>query len=127
MLTWWPIYPRFFRELFEQAFTVGLANPVTGRVPEGIWRRALNRLGDCVSRCRCTASVFYDPDDPGVRCWNCGQVPIRPPLLQRNVGPDDWVMTPAGESAVTVPSRRRLGVRTMVIDFGSVKGQISVD
>jgi hypothetical protein len=26
-----------------------------------------------------------------------------------------------------VPSRRRLGVRTMVIDFGSVKGRISVD
>src|SRR6516165_11266501 len=66
----------------EQAFTVGLTNPVTGRVPEGIWRRSLNRLGDCVSRCRCTASVFYDPDDPGLRCWNCGQVPIRPPLLQ---------------------------------------------
>jgi hypothetical protein len=171
MLTWWQIYPRFFRELFEQAFTVGLTNPITGRVPEGIWRRALNRLGDCASRCRCTASVFYDPDDPGLRCWNCGQVPIRPPLLQlpggtlvlsdgasitshhlhrdrnhgtvigmveahptkpgevvlRNVGPDAWVMTPEGESAVTVPSRRRLGVRTMVIDFGSVKGRISVD
>ena len=171
MLTWWPIYPRFFRELFEQAFTVGLTNPITGRVPEGIWRRALNRLGDCVSRCRCTASVFYDPDNPGLRCWNCGQVPIRPPLLQlpggtvvlsdgasitshhlhrdrnhgtvvgmveahptkpgevvlRNVGPDDWVMTPEGETAVTVPSRRRLAVRTMVIDFGSVKGRISVD
>jgi hypothetical protein len=36
-------------------------------------------------------------------------------------------MTPEGESAVTVASRRRLGVRTMVIDFGSVKGRISVD
>jgi eukaryotic-like serine/threonine-protein kinase len=82
MLTWWPIYPRFFRELFEQAFTVGLSNPITGRVPEGIWRRALNRLGDCASRCQCTASLFYDPDDPGLRCWNCVAVPTRPPLLQ---------------------------------------------
>ena len=144
---------------------------MTGRVPEGIWRRALNRLGDSVSRCQCTASVFYDPDDPGLRCWNCVEVPIRPPLLQlpggtvvltdgasitshhlhrdrnhdtvvgmvqahptkpgevvlRNVGPDNWVMTPEGESAITVPSKRRLGVRTMVIDFGSVKGRISVD
>jgi hypothetical protein len=36
-------------------------------------------------------------------------------------------MTPEGESAVTVSSRRRLGVRTMVIDFGSVMGRISVD
>jgi hypothetical protein len=25
MLTWWPIYPRFFRALFEQAFTAGLS------------------------------------------------------------------------------------------------------
>jgi hypothetical protein len=48
-------------------------------------------------------------------------------VVLRNVGPDAWVMTPEGESAVTVPSRRRLGVRTMVIDFGSVKGRISVD
>ncbi|HJY69255.1 MAG TPA: hypothetical protein VJ254_21245, partial [Streptosporangiaceae bacterium] len=48
-------------------------------------------------------------------------------VVLRNVGPDDWVMTPEGESAVPVPSRRRLGVRTMVIDFGSVKGRISVD
>jgi hypothetical protein len=34
---------------------------------------------------------------------------------------------PEGESAITVPSKRRLGVRTMVIDFGRVKGRISVD
>jgi len=171
MLTWWPIYPRFFQELFEQAFTVGLSNPITGRVPEGIWRRALHRLGDSVSRCQCTASLFYDPDDPGLRCWNCVEVPVRPPLLQlpggtvvladganitshhlhrdrnhdtviglveahptkpgevvlRNVGPDNWVMMPEGESAIAVPSKRRLGVRTMVIDFGSVQGRISVD
>jgi sarcosine oxidase gamma subunit len=48
-------------------------------------------------------------------------------VVLRNVGPDDWVMTPEGESAVTVPSCRRLGVRTMVVDFGSVMGRISVD
>jgi hypothetical protein len=48
-------------------------------------------------------------------------------VVLRNVGPDNWVMTPEGESAITVPSTRRLGVRTMVIDFGSAKGRISVD
>ena len=48
-------------------------------------------------------------------------------VVLRNVGPDNWVMTPEGESAITVASKRRLGVRTMVIDFGSVKGRISVD
>jgi hypothetical protein len=45
----------------------------------------------------------------------------------RNVGPDNWVMMPEGESAIAVPSKRRLGVRTMVIDFGAVQGRISVD
>lgn len=53
--------------------------PLEGRT---VWMvRALNRLGDSVSRCQCTASVFYDPDDPGRRCWNCVDVPTRPPLL----------------------------------------------
>lgn len=47
--------------------------------------------------------------------------------MLRNVGPDNWVMMPEGESAIAVPSKRRLGVRTMVIDFGSVQGRISVD
>jgi hypothetical protein len=49
------------------------------------------------------------------------------PVLVGNVGPDNWVMMPEGESAIAVPSKRRLGVRTMVIDFGSVQGRISVD
>jgi hypothetical protein len=32
-----------------------------------------------------------------------------------------------GEPVVTLPCRRRLGVRTMVINVGLVKGRISVD
>jgi len=80
---WWRLYPRFFRAVFERAFTSGLRDPTgLGRVTEGVWRRALVRLSDCVSVCRCNASVFYDPDDPGLRCWNCNQVPPRPPLLE---------------------------------------------
>src|SRR5215472_2827823 len=46
MRTWWPIYPRFFRAVFEQAFTAGLLDTTgTSRVTEGVWRRALLRLG----------------------------------------------------------------------------------
>ncbi len=170
MLTWWPIYPRFFRELFEQSFTAGLVNPVSGRVPEGIWRQELNRLADCVSACACGAAVFFDPADPGLRCWHCGQVPARPPLLQlpgaalvlspgtgvtsdhlhqdgdrdrvigmveahpadpaavvlRNIGQDSWTITPDGGSAIIVPPSRRLGVRNMIIEFGAVRGRITV-
>ena len=76
---WWRLYPRFFRAVFERAFTCGLRDPSgLGRVAEGVWRRALVRLADCVSVCPCQASVFFDPDDPGLRCWNCNQVPPRP-------------------------------------------------
>ena len=80
---WWRLYPKFFRSVFERAFTSGLRDPSgLGRVAEGVWRRALIRLADCVSVCECQASVFFDPDDPGLRCWNCNRVPPRPPLLE---------------------------------------------
>jgi len=80
---WWRLYPKFFRAVFERAFTSGLNEPSgIGRVAEGVWRRALVRLADCVSVCSCQASVFYDPDDPGLRCWNCNQIPPRPMLLE---------------------------------------------
>ena len=80
---WWRLYPRFFRAVFEGAFSSGLRDPSgLGRVAEGVWRRALVRLGDCVSVCSCQASVFFDPDDRGLRCWNCNQVPPRPQLFE---------------------------------------------
>ena len=170
MLVWWHLYPGFFRALFERAFTEGLSSPVSGRVTEGEWRRALLRLGDCVSVCTCTASLLYDPDDPCLRCWNCGRVPPRPPRLElpgcavvlsegasitsqhlyrdrrydtviavvephparpgdvvlRNVGSSSWTVSPDGERPVTVPPTRRLGVRPMSIDFGSVAGRVKM-
>ena len=48
-------------------------------------------------------------------------------VVLRNVSQDDWTMTPDGEAAVTVPPQRRLGVRTMVIDFGPARGRIYTD
>jgi eukaryotic-like serine/threonine-protein kinase len=83
MLVWWPIYPAFFRALFDKAFTGGLHNTTgSGRVAEGEWRRALGRLADSVSSCGCQASVFHDPANPVPRCWHCGQVPPAPPVLE---------------------------------------------
>lgn len=83
MLAWWPIYPQFFHDVFEDAFTTGLLDTAgTARTSEGVWRRALLRLADCVAACACGASVFYDPDEPGKKCWNCDQVPPQPPLLE---------------------------------------------
>lgn len=87
MRTWWPIYPRFFRDVFVQAFTAGLLDATgTARVSEGVWRRALLRLADCVAVCSCMAAVFYDAAEPTAPCWNCGNVPPRPAVLQLPAG-----------------------------------------
>ena len=85
--TWWSIYPHFFRKLFVKSFTTGLTDPsLTGRLTEGMWRRGLHRLVDCVWQCgSCEASIFYDPDDAGHRCWSCEAIPP-PPLLLATPG-----------------------------------------
>lgn len=81
MWTWWGIYPKFMQQLFVNAFTTGLHDAsLSGRVTEGVWRRALVRLADCVQVCSCTAALFWDPDDPEKRCWHCGAV-VPPPML----------------------------------------------
>jgi hypothetical protein len=76
-LRYWPIYPRFLRELFIRSFTVGLHDPVNGRVRESEWRQAMSRLRDCVHPCRhCDAENFYDQSalaEGGLPpCWSCG-------------------------------------------------------
>ncbi len=40
-LIFWPLYPRFLRNLFTRAFTDGLKDPENGRVRENEWRTAL--------------------------------------------------------------------------------------
>lgn len=81
--TLWSLYPGFFRELFVTSFTTGLADASpNGRVIEGLWRRALLRLADCISECPCSAAIFYDTDDPTLPCWRCGEIPPAPVLLK---------------------------------------------
>jgi eukaryotic-like serine/threonine-protein kinase len=83
MLTYWSIYPQFFRELFEKAFTTGLRTPsVSARVTPSAWRRALVRLSDLTDICSCAAEIFWDPDDPSHMCWNCLTVLPTPDVLE---------------------------------------------
>jgi DNA-binding helix-hairpin-helix protein with protein kinase domain len=81
---WWPIYPQQIRRVFTQAFTNGLHDrSLAGRVTEGIWRRALLALHDSVSTCPgCHAPVYYDLEQAGQRCWQCGEVLPAPPRLK---------------------------------------------
>jgi DNA-binding helix-hairpin-helix protein with protein kinase domain len=79
---WWQVYPRFFQELFTRSFTTGLRDAtLTGRFAEGMWRKALHRLSDCVWQCQtCHAGLLFDARDIDRACWHCGRTPA-PPLL----------------------------------------------
>ena len=85
-VVFWPLYPRFIRELFTEAFTKGLHDP-HARVTEGRWRQAMSRLRDAVFYCAaCNRQNLYDAasvqasgGDPGP-CWGCGKklvIPLR--------------------------------------------------
>jgi serine/threonine protein kinase len=85
-LAYWPIYPRFLRDMFTRAFTDGIRDPQHGRVRESEWRSAMVRLRDCIVYCpHCNLENFYDPDSlksPGEKeplCWSCKkEIPIPP-------------------------------------------------
>jgi serine/threonine protein kinase len=80
VLRYWGLYPRFVQELFVQAFTIGLEDPVNGRVRESMWRRELSRLRDTIIRCTsCGRENFADVDQRGTSCWSCG-TPLHDPL-----------------------------------------------
>ena len=84
----WPIYPRFLKDLFMRAFTTGLTDP-HGRVTEHEWRAAMVRLRDSIHYCPgCAAETFYDQDalkDAGGAappCWRCKK-PVTLPFRMR--------------------------------------------
>jgi hypothetical protein len=86
-LTFWPMYPRFFQELFIQSFTKGLVDAEHGRVRENQWRSAVVKLRDSIMHCsHCDAEIFYDADvvrktphqlNPCVDCGKRPEIPFR--------------------------------------------------
>src|SRR6185369_4981261 len=57
----WNLYPQYIRDLFTRAFTVGLRDPLNGRVRESEWREAIAHLYDALFPCNhCGAVTFYD-------------------------------------------------------------------
>lgn len=80
VVRYWDLYPSFIRELFVQAFTRGLHDPVNGRVRESIWRSNLARLRDTLHRCRgCGKENFVELGGPVPTCWFCNR-PVRDSL-----------------------------------------------
>lgn len=74
VLNFWPLYPRFLKDLFTAAFTDGLTDPHR-RVTENQWRGAMVRLRDAILYCGCGAENFYDQDalaaGAAPKCWSC--------------------------------------------------------
>lgn len=77
----WDIYPQFLRELFIDAFTKGIKDPIHGRVRESVWKHEMLRLWESILYCpACGSENFYDAarivsaGHGGGRCWSCESV-----------------------------------------------------
>ncbi|WP_217572449.1 protein kinase [Streptomyces sp. GbtcB7] len=92
----WPLYPRFLRDLFTQAFTTGIRDP-HARVGESQWQQALAQLRDCVLPCpNCGRENFYDVHStpPSGTCLACGLSMSAPGRLRLGPGAPIVVLTP---------------------------------
>lgn len=88
-IAFWPLYPEFVRDLFVEAFTDGLQDPINGRVRESEWRAAMARLLDSIYYCsHCGLENFYDVvalrQNGGATgtCWSCGKSLALPPRIR---------------------------------------------
>jgi serine/threonine protein kinase len=93
-IAYWPIYPQFIRDLFIQAFTLGISDPKNGRVREGEWRNAMIRLRDSIIYCNhCGLENLYDLEtpnsakNPDALCWSCARDIRVPPHISLKRGP----------------------------------------
>ena len=88
-LVFWPLYPQFIRDLFVEAFTDGLNDPINGRVRESEWRAAMVALRDSIYYCpNCGMENFYDVvalrNNGGAvgTCWSCDHDLVLPPRMR---------------------------------------------
>lgn len=89
-LAYWPLYPKFFQQLFIDSFTVGLRSP-QHRVRESVWRATMERLADLIIYCgHCGKENFHDPIGPTASCWACRKSILKP--LALSMGNDRLVM-----------------------------------
>ena len=74
-LIYWDLYPQNLKDLFTQAFTVGVTSP-NRRVTENKWLEIFANLMSGIVYCpKCGAEVFYDEQKEKNRvahiCWGC--------------------------------------------------------
>lgn len=75
-IKFWPVYPKFVRDTFEEAFSHEsmVGDDTTHRVQEKKWQEVFTALRDVLINCpKCKDETFIDITQPSCKCINCGQ------------------------------------------------------
>lgn len=83
-IKFWPIYPKFVRDTFEEAFSheAMVGADTQHRVTEKKWQEVFTALRDCLAKCSCGGETFIDVTQPTCKCINCGKDIQRPMILK---------------------------------------------
>lgn len=83
-IKFWPIYPKFVRDTFEEAFSheAMVGADTQHRVTEKKWQEIFTVLRDCLAKCSCGGETFIDVTQPTCKCINCGKDIQRPMILK---------------------------------------------
>ncbi len=83
-IKFWPIYPKFVRDTFEEAFSneAMVGSDIQHRVTEKKWQEVFTALRDCLATCTCGGETFIDVKEASCKCINCGK-DIQRPLLMK--------------------------------------------
>lgn len=83
-IKFWPIYPKFVRDTFEEAFSheAMIGADTQHRVTEKKWQEVFTALRDCLAKCSCGGETFIDVAQPTCKCINCGKDIQRPMILK---------------------------------------------
>lgn len=79
-LRFWPLYPKFIREKFEQALSKDMLHGRAPRPTDNDWQIAFTQLRDCMITCPCGGETFLDLTADSL-CINCGSKIPKPPVL----------------------------------------------
>lgn len=83
-IKFWPIYPKFVRDTFEEAFSheAMVGADTQHRVTEKKWQEVFTALRDCLAKCSCGGETFIDVTQSTCKCINCGKDIQRPMILK---------------------------------------------
>ncbi len=79
-LRFWPLYPKFIREMFEGALSKDVMHGKAPRPTDNDWQIAFTKLRDTIVTCPCGGETFLDLTGDSI-CVNCGIKIPKPPVL----------------------------------------------